>query len=133
MPDDLFQTKLLHKIEILYGGHTGISIFIAFASATTYCILFPITYERSLMCMHEGLPKFSVLILKKKTHNTININRQVCELSKASCFYWSLRRNASVLCFNCMSLIHHATFPPAFSTRFPPATLVLLYFLLEYF
>lgn len=66
MPDDLFQTKLLHKIEILYGGHTGISIFIAFASATTYCILFPITYERSLMCMHEGLPKFSVLILKKK-------------------------------------------------------------------
>lgn len=63
MPDDLFQTKLLHKIEILYGGHTGISIFIAFASATTYCI--PITYERSLMCMHEGLPKFSVLILKK--------------------------------------------------------------------
>lgn len=65
MPDDLFQTKLLHKIEMLYGGHTGISIFIAFASATTYCILFPITYERSLMCMHEGLPKFSVLILKK--------------------------------------------------------------------
>lgn len=66
MPDYLFQTKLLHKIEILYGGHTGISIFIAFASTTTYCILFPITYERSLMCMHEGLPKFSVLILKKK-------------------------------------------------------------------
>lgn len=67
MPDDLFQTKLLHKIEMLYGGHTGISIFIAFASATTYCILFPITYERSLMCMHEGLPKFSVLILKKNS------------------------------------------------------------------
>lgn len=66
MPDDLFQTKLLHKIEILYGGHTSISIFIAFASATTNCILCPITCERSLKCMHEGLPKFSALILKKK-------------------------------------------------------------------
>lgn len=40
------------------------------------------------------------LNFEKNPHNTININRQVCELSKASCFYWPLRRNAPVLCFN---------------------------------
>lgn len=68
------------------------------------------------------------LNFEKKPHNTININRQVCELSKASCFYWPLRRNAPVLCFNFHEYITLRSRLHTFSS----CDLILL-FLLEYF